>query len=154
MSVPDELIPRYLQYACFERLEHVQTVRTGLADGSLHPRTAKVDLAMRIVARYHGADAATAALAEFERVFVKKDVPDEIDEVILDLETPELAIVDVLTATSLVASKGEARRLIQGGGVKIDGEKVSDITAVANFTEPRIVRAGKLKFIKVSVRRR
>lgn len=151
MSIPDTMIPRYLQYACYADAAEVSAVRNGLADGSVHPRHAKVDIAKRIVARYHGADAADAAFAEFERIFVKKDLPDEIPERTLTSGTTTLSVVDVLVLTELVQSKGEARRLIQGGGVKIDGEKVADIAETVDLSTPRVIRAGKLKFLKVDV---
>ncbi len=151
MSIPDTLIPRYLQYACYASADEVQRTTQGLADGSVHPRNAKVDIAKRIVARYHGQDDADAAFAEFERIFVRKDVPDVIEERTIDGPADQ-SLVDVMVATGLVTSKGEARRLIQQGGVKVDGEKIADIAAVLNFAEPRIVRAGKLKFLRISTR--
>jgi len=150
MSIPDTLIPRYLQYACYAPADEVQRTTQGLADGSVHPRNAKVDIAKRIVARYHGQGDADAAFAEFERIFVKKDVPDVIEERTIDGPADQ-SLVDVMVATGLVTSKGEARRLIQQGGVKVDGEKIADIAAVLNFAKPRIVRAGKLKFLRISV---
>jgi len=150
MSIPDTLIPRYLQYACYASADEVERMTQGLADGSVHPRNAKVDVAKRIVARYHGQDDADAAFAEFERIFVRKDVPDVIEDRTIDGPADQ-SLVDVMVATGLVTSKGEARRLIQQGGVKVDGEKVADIAAVLNFAEPRIVRAGKLKFLRISI---
>jgi len=72
MSIPDTMIARYLQYACYAEMDEVAVVSNGLQDGSLHPRNAKVDVAKRIVARYHGQAAADEAFAEFEKVFVKK----------------------------------------------------------------------------------
>ncbi|CAN5524951.1 tyrosine--tRNA ligase [soil metagenome] len=151
MSVPDAMIARYLQYAAYAVPTEVSAVQNGLADGSLHPRQAKVDLAKRIVARYHGQDAADGAFAEFERIFVNKDLPDEIPEVSIASAVPVMLVVDVLVATALVTSKGEARRLIQGGGVKIDGTKVADVADTVDLSTPRVIRAGKLKFLKVSV---
>lgn len=149
MSIPDTLIPRYLQYGCDMTADEAATVRDGLAAGTVHPRHAKVDLAKRIVARYHGQDAADSAFAEFERIFVKKDVPDEIPDVAVDL--PEQALlIDILMAAALVGSKSDARRLIQQGGAQVDGTKVTDIAATVDLTQPRIVRAGKLKFARVS----
>jgi len=151
MSIPDALIPRYMQYACYASAEEITAVQHGLADGSLHPRHTKVDVAKRIVARYHGQNAADNAFAEFERIFVNKDMPDEIPECTITSPTTVMLVVDVLVATALVTSKGEARRLIQGGGVKIDGTKIADVADTIDLASPRIIRAGKLKFLKVSV---
>ncbi|MDZ4746817.1 MAG: tyrosine--tRNA ligase [bacterium] len=147
MSVPDPLIPRYLQYACNASVQEVEGIVKGLSDGSLHPRQAKVDLAKRIVARYHGQAAADASFAEFERIFVKKDIPDNISDFVVD--TPTVALIDVLMNAKLVASRSDARRLIEQGGLQIDGERISDISYTIDTSSPHIVRAGKLKFIRV-----
>jgi tyrosyl-tRNA synthetase len=146
MSIPDTMIARYLQYATWAPTTETEALAKGLADGSVHPRHAKVDLAKRIVARYHGQDAADAAFAEFERVFVKKDMPDEFPTYIVT-ESP-LLLIDALVTSGLLPSKSEARRLMQQGGVQVDGEKVTDITATLDCSSPRIVRAGKLKFLR------
>jgi tyrosyl-tRNA synthetase len=80
---------------------------------------------------------------------VKKDVPDEIEErIITELGTNPL-VVDVLALTGMVTSKGEARRLIQGGGASIDGEKVQDINDTIDLSSPKIIKAGKRKFLRV-----
>lgn len=151
MSIPDTMITRYLQYAANASQAEVKVMSEGLANDTIHPRTAKVETAMRTVALYHGEEAGKAAFEEFERIFVKKDVPDEIEErIITELGTNPL-VVDVLAHTGMVASKGEARRLIQGGGASIDGEKVQDINDTIDLSSPRILKAGKRKFLKVWV---
>lgn len=149
MSIPDEHTVRYYRMAAFASEQDINDMQTGLHTGTMHPRNAKVRVAMDIVARYHGADAATAAFAEFERMFVKKDVPDVIDEVTLDLPQ-ECLVVDVLAASALAPSKSEARRLIQGGGVSIDGEKITDLAATVNLSSHRLFKVGKRKFLKIS----
>ena len=151
MSIPDTMITRYLQYAANASEAEVKAMSEGLLNDTIHPRTAKVETAMRTVALYHGEEAGKAAFEEFERIFVKKDVPDEIEErIITELGTNPL-VVDVLAHTGMVASKGEARRLIQGGGASIDGEKVQDINDTIDLSSPRILKAGKRKFLKVWV---
>ncbi|MBM4151776.1 MAG: tyrosine--tRNA ligase [Ignavibacteria bacterium] len=149
MSIPDTMITRYYQYAAMASQEEIATMSTGLQDGSLHPRSAKVETAMRTVALYHGADAGKAAFEEFERIFVKKDVPDVIDDHIVNDLGDNPLIVDVMAHTGMVTSKGEARRLIQGGGVSIDGEKVQDISQTIDLSSPKIIKAGKRKFLRV-----
>jgi len=149
MSIPDTMITRYYQYAAMASQEEIATMSTGLQDGSLHPRSAKVETAMRTVALYHGADAGKGAFEEFERIFVKKDVPDVIDDHIVNDLGDNPLIVDVMAHTGMVASKGEARRLIQGGGVSIDGEKVQDIAQTIDLSSPKIIKAGKRKFLRV-----
>jgi tyrosyl-tRNA synthetase len=150
MSIPDVLIPRYMQYGAFESLEKVKVVEEGVKNGTVHPRNAKVETAMKIVEIYHNKAAATAAFEEFERIFVKKDIPDEIEELLLDLESDEIPILDLLIQSNLAPSKKEARRLIEQGGVSIDGEKCSDFFANINIAEKRLLKVGKRKFLYIS----
>ncbi len=149
MSIPDTLIARYLQLGAFAPSIEVQSVQQGLDNGTLHPRTAKVETAMKIVARYHGEEAGRAAFEEFERIFVKKDIPDEIDTQVLAGVDSSMNIVDLLAHTALAPSKSEARRLIQGGGVSLDGEKITEPTQVVDFSTQRLLKVGKRKFLYV-----
>jgi len=151
MSIPDALIGRYYSLALFTPKNEVDILEQQLKTGELHPRNCKVDLAKKIVSRYHSAEAGEEAFAEFERIFVKKDIPDHIDLLMLSGEntTSELPIVDLLVLTSLAESKSEARRLIQQGGVSIDGEKVTDPAMLTDITNERLLKVGKRKFLKV-----
>jgi len=149
MSIPDTLITRYYQYAAMESESKTKELSIGLAQGSIHPRQAKVDTAMGVVAVYHGKEAGQAAFEEFERIFVKKDLPDIVDELSISELGSNPLIVDVLAHTGMVTSKGEARRLIQGGGVSIDGERISDISQTVDISNPRIIKVGKRKFLKI-----
>lgn len=149
MSIPDTLIARYLQYGAFASSNDVAALVKGLEDGSAHPRHAKVDVAMKIVQRYHGEDAAKAAFEEFERMFVKKDVPDVIEEITLQLPAVSL-VTDIVAAAGMAPSKSEARRLIQGGGISIDGERVADEKATADISSQKLFKVGKRKFLKIS----
>lgn len=149
MSIPDTLIARYGLYAANFRPEKSAAMEENLKNGSLHPRAAKVEVAQGVVRLYHGDDAARAAFEEFERIFVKKDMPDVIPDVVVDI--PETAFVtDVLVAAGLAPSKGEARRLIEGGGVRIDNEKISDVRQTVSLETPKIFKVGKLKFARIS----
>lgn len=150
MSIPDALIGRYYSLALFTPTNEVEQIELQLKNGELHPRNTKVSLAKQIVARYHSIEAADEAFAEFERIFVKKDIPDHIDEMVLpSTNGNDTAIVDLLLATSLAESKSEARRLIQQGGVSIDGEKVTDPSMVFDLTTERLLKVGKRKFLRV-----
>ena len=147
MSIPDILMPRYYQYACFASQDDVKAFSDGLRNGSIHPRNAKVDIAKRVVARYHGQQAADDAFAEFERVFVNKDVPDEMPEyVALSASEP---LVDLLVDKQLAKSKTEARTLIKQGSVQLDGAKVLDIEHSVDCTTERVLRVGKLRFLRI-----
>jgi tyrosyl-tRNA synthetase len=149
MSIPDTMIVRYSEYAACMPPAEVEQVQKGLADGSVHPRNAKVQAAMKVVDLYHGAGSGQAAFQEFERIFVKKDVPDEIEELIVQELGMQPLLIDLMAHAGMVSSKSEARRLIQGGGVSVDGAKINDITAVIDLGSEHIIKAGKRKFLKV-----
>ncbi len=152
MSIPDELIARWYLYGANVSPHEATSIQERLTSGELHPRTAKVELGMRIASLYHGEEAARAAFDEFEKIFVKKDVPDVIEELSIESEQSTMMVVDVLVAAALAPSKNEARRLIQGGGVSIDGEKVADVALTVDLSSERLFKVGKRKFLKISVR--
>jgi tyrosyl-tRNA synthetase len=152
MSISDELITRYLQYGAFAPLDEVLAMKAGLADGTIHPRNAKVKTAMAVVALYHDETSAQGAFEEFERIFVKKDIPDEIEEVILEMGSSEQLVIDVLVASGLSPSKKEARRMLDQGAVTLDGEKVADPYAKADFSEKKLIKYGKRSFLYVTVK--
>lgn len=149
MSIPDNMIARYTQYATFEHEEKVKLLEAGLADGSIHPRNAKVDAAMKLVEIYHSKDEAKAALEEFERIFKNKELPDVVDEFELDCGGNEVNIMDMLVSSSLAPSKKEAKRLIEQGGVMVDNEKVMDAFAKIDISQKRLVKVGKRKFLYI-----
>jgi tyrosyl-tRNA synthetase len=154
MSIPDELMVTYMSLLTDASVRDVEALQKGVADGSYHPAQAKRDLAERVVRIYHGADAAQAARAGFDRVFKEKDRPQDIPE----KELPVGAVRDgkvwlprLLTETGLVASNGEARRLIEQGGVRIDDLVVSDPGAELDpaALAGAVVQVGKRKFLRI-----
>ncbi len=149
MSVPDNMITRYLQYAAMATIDEINAVQTGLADGSIHPRNAKVDMAKKIVTLYYGFEAGENALLEFERIFKNKDLPDKIDLLEIYIENSTIGIIDLLVAANLSPSKKEARRLIEQGGVSIDSQKVSDVFSVIDIYEKKLIKIGKRNFLYV-----
>lgn len=149
MSIPDELIIKYFEYAAFASKKEVEEMERGLNSQTIHPRDAKVETAKRIVALYYGKEAANAAHEEFERIFVKKDKPDEVETFVLENPDSISPIVDVLLLSGLSPSKKEARRIIEQGGVYIDGERVSDAFANIDFSTRRLIKYGKRKFLYV-----
>jgi len=152
MSIPDNVITRYAKYAAFMSDSDIKAMETGLADGSLHPRNAKVETAMKIVAVYHHEEAAKAAFEEFERIFVNKDLPDTIDEVELEIDSIILRADDLLVVAELAPSKKEARRLIEQGGVSVDGEKVENVFSEIDLSNKRLLKVGKRKFLYVKAK--
>lgn len=115
---------------------------------ALNPRDAKAGIAFWVVKTYHGEKAAKEAQAEFDKVFKNKELPEEIPE--FKIGKREIGIVDLLVETKLASSKGEARRLIEQGGVKIDGEKVFDMNKILSIPPKGILlQVGKRHFVRV-----
>ncbi|HTL47698.1 MAG TPA: tyrosine--tRNA ligase [Verrucomicrobiae bacterium] len=150
MSIPDNLMENYYRYAAGLTPDEFVQVRDGLKSGKLHPREAKASLAERIVGLYHGAQAGAGARQQFDQVFKNKELPDEIENVDFPRESSDL--VSLLKDAGLVASKSEARRLIEQGGVKLEREKVTDAGAVVNLKKPVLVQCGKRKFARIQYR--
>ena len=152
MSIPDKLIGRYLLYAAFEHPKEVENIQKQIDNNEINPHDAKVSLAMKIVEKYHSKSAAEQALENFERIFKKKELPDEIPEFSLENNSPSLNIQDILVISQLAPSKKEAKRLIEQGGVYINNEKLSDPFVKIDLTEPKIFKVGKRKFLKIKIK--
>jgi len=146
MSIPDDLILRYFELATEIDLETIKEYKKQIESGE-NPMGLKKQLAKELVTLYHDEKAADKAAAEFTSVFSNKGLPDEIDTQTLDKNSWN--IVEILAETGLVSSKSEARRLVEGGGVKIDGEKVPSIEEEIDISKERLIQAGKRKFLKV-----
>lgn len=154
MSVPDELMLRYYELATDLSNDELAALRAGLADGSIHPRDAKMRLAKTFVRMFHGAEAAEEAENYFKTVFQQRALPTDIPEVTIDLsayENGEANIVNLAFDLGLAASKGEARRMVQQGAVKVNEEKVDDINQLVKLADGIVVQVGKRKFAKVKV---
>jgi tyrosyl-tRNA synthetase len=145
LSIPDGLIGRYYELATDAPTDALPRLKVHALE---HPRDAKHDLAHRVVALYHGADAADAARAHFERTVIRKEAPEEMTEF---AAPAEIALVDLVHAAAGLPSKGEARRLIQQGGVTLDGEKATDPALVLDVPAraPFVLKAGKRTFVRV-----
>jgi tyrosyl-tRNA synthetase len=119
-----------------------------LGSGVLHPRDAKLELARTIAAELHGADAADAGVAEFERVFSRRDAPSEIP--VVEVNGARRAVVEVMQEIGFAASRSEARRLITQGGVRVDGERVEHVEATIDLTGAgRLLQVGKRRFARI-----
>lgn len=151
MSVPDELIVRYYKYGGWASDEKVRKMESGLKDGSIHPRDAKVKMAQSIVEMYHSKQAADDALSEFEKMFKKKDIPDDIPEMSFKMESSRQMIANIIVKAKMVQSKKEARRMIEQGAVSVDDEKIKDSFAEIDFSQEKIIKVGKRKFMKVRI---
>ena len=149
MSISDELMWRYLDLLSFAPLATIRGWKSEVENGR-NPRDIKVSFAQEIVERFHGRAAAEAALADFEARFSKGALPDDIPEVTLDAPAA-LPMPQVLKQAGLTASTSEALRMVEQGGVKVNGEKVSDKTLKLSAGS-YVVQVGKRKFARVTIR--
>ncbi len=150
MSISDTLMWRYIELLSFETLESIRTWRQEVAQGR-NPRDIKVAFAQEIVTRFHSKVAALAALADFEARFRQGEVPENIPEISLSSDGHGLAIAQVLKQAGLTASTSEALRMIEQGGVKLDGVKLSDRALVLGKGGPFVLQVGKRKFARVTI---
>jgi len=150
MSVSDELMWRYIELLSFESPATVRSWKDQIAVGG-NPRDVKVAFAKEIVARFHGDGAARAAAADFEARFKRDEIPEDIREVRLSARGEGLAVAQVLKQAGLTSSTSEALRMIEQGGVRINGERVSDKALVIARGERCVVQVGKRKFARVTI---
>ena len=146
LSIPDALIYRWVELATdVPDVELPRWQELAAAD----PRNAKHDLAYRIVAMYHGEEAARGAREHFQRTVVQKEIPEEIPDVRPD--SSPIGLLDLIRVAGLAASNGEARRLVQQGAVQIDGERADDpARAIDLDTEaPLVLKVGKRRFARI-----
>ena len=150
MSVSDELMWRYIELLSFESLVTVAQWKRDV-EGGRNPRDIKVMFAQEIIARFHDRDAAERALADFEARFRQGAIPDDIAEIVLDGGEAGLPVTQLLKQAGLVASTSEAMRQIDGGGVRLDGDKVMDKGLVVTKGLTVVAQVGKRKFARVTV---
>jgi tyrosyl-tRNA synthetase len=152
MKVSDELMLRWYTLLTDYSMDQLEELKKGLQSGTVHPRDAKVKLAQTLVERFHSKAAAENALEEFERIFVKKGLPDEMPEKELSAESG-VGICALLVKLGLASSNGEAKRSIEGRAVEIDSAKVEDprMTLDLKSGAQMIFRNGKKRFVKLKV---
>lgn len=154
MSIPDELMIKYYRLASTCSVDEIDEIEAGLASDSLHPNKVKRALAQNIVAAYYDKDQAQAAEDQFDLVFKQHDIPDDIPEFSADL-TPndegKVYLAKLIAEAGLSQSVGEARRLIDGGGVKVNNEVIPAKTynVEPSILQDAVVQVGKRKFIKL-----
>ena len=146
MSIPDTLIPKYYDLLTDITPEDLKSIEEQLESGNVNPRNIKLQLAHTITEEYHGKENADKAQEEFINVVSNKGIPQDIPSVTIENDK---GILDLLLDLKFVQSKGEAKRLIQGGGVKIDGNKISDLNYTVNIDSEVVLQAGKRKFAKL-----
>jgi tyrosyl-tRNA synthetase len=151
MSISDELMWRYYELLTDLTAEEIKQLRVDVEVGNRHPRDVKSELAKKIVADSHSPAEAERAETEFIRRFREHQAPEEMETRTLRPAAPRIKLVDVIVQTNLAPSKAEARRLIAQGGVRLGGERISEVTYEIDTTVEREaqLQVGKLKFVKV-----
>ncbi len=150
MSISDDLMWRYYELLSFRSSEEIVRLKADVAGGR-NPRDVKVLLAQEIVQRFHSRQAAEDALADFEARFRQGALPQDIEEVAVRCAAEGIGIAQLIKQAGLAASTSEALRLIEQGGVRIDGERLSDRTLVLKPGATAILQVGKRKFARVSL---
>lgn len=151
LSIPDSLIYNYYELSTDISNEELINIKNELENPEVNPRNIKRNLAKILVEMYHSKEDADLAEAEFDKIFIKKENPDEIPEFIINDGTKELNILDLITKVDFAPSKGEARRLVMQGGVTLNGEKMNDINSLIKLDKELILKVGKRKFIKLII---
>jgi len=148
LSISDDLIYIYFELATDIPNDKLKVIGKQLSDPEVNPRDLKRELARTLVRMYHSEEAALQAESEFDKIFVKKDVPDDLNEHKIEGKK-EIGIVELIMEVKFAPSKSEARRLVAQGGVSLDGEKIEDINHSIKLNGEKILKVGKRKFVKI-----
>lgn len=147
MSISDELMIRYYELLCRRPASEVQTIISGLKDGSAHPMNAKKELAAEVVDYYHAEGSGLQERKKFEERFSKNKIPDDIQTA--NVEAGELKLLDFLRDVEFIKSNGEGRRLIKQNALKVDFKAYKEETLSIESGQEVIIKLGKLRMIKV-----
>jgi tyrosyl-tRNA synthetase len=150
MSISDDLMWRYIELLSFESLATVGKWKAEVTQGR-NPRDVKAGFAQEIVARFHGRPAAAAAVADFEARFRQGEIPEDIPEFTIPAVGDGIPIPQVLKHARLTSSTSDALRMLEQGGVKLDGAKVSDKALRLAKGQTVVVQVGKRKFARVTI---
>ena len=151
MSISDDLMFRYYELLTEVPLDDLQRLRADIAAGRRHPMDTKADLAVRIITDYHGAAAAELAREEFNRVFRKREMPEDIETKSISSGLP-VRLAKLLASVNLAPSITEAQRLIESGAVHVNGERVTDPKAEISASGEYLFKVGKRRFLKLLVK--
>ena len=152
MSIPDSLMRMYFEQITDLPLSEIDAILSAVDDGSLHPRDAKRKLAKAIVARFYDEAAAEEADEQFMKVFTRKELPDEMPEILLPAGTltdGKMWIVKLVTTAGFASSNGEARRLVEQGGVRLDSRVSDDPDSECELTDGMVLQVGKRRFGRI-----
>lgn len=148
MSIPDQAMSNFMSLVTRWTPAQIKQMEDELASGAAHPRDVKMKLAFEIVEIFHGGDAAREAEAHFRTVFQAHELPADMPEFEM---TQPLALLDLLQTAGLVTSRGEGRRLVEQGGIKLDGQRVERVDAIIDLgtAQSQILQVGRRRFLKL-----
>jgi tyrosyl-tRNA synthetase len=149
MSISDELMWRYIELLSFASLDEIESWKVSVKAGQ-NPRDIKVNFAQEIVTRFHSKEAAIDALDNFQ-TRSKGGIPENVPAVNITIQTDTIGILQLLKEAALVASTSEGIRLMEGGGIKIDGERLEDGKKMISKNSEFVAQVGKRKFAKIKV---
>lgn len=152
LSISDDLIYTYFELVTNIGSGELASIKAELQDPQTNPRNLKRRLAREIVTLYHSSDDAVMAEEEFDRIFIKKELPDDIPLYEWEYSSADINITELIAKVNLAPSKSEARRLVQQGGVTFNNEKISDPSAVIKIEKDNILKVGKRKFLKIIIK--
>jgi tyrosyl-tRNA synthetase len=150
MRISDELMWRYIELLSFEPIGKIEIKKKAIRDGS-NPRDVKFEFAKEIVERFHGPNAAQNAAREFIARFREGALPDDMPDIEVPAPAAGLALTQVLKQAGLVPSASEANRVIEQGGVRIDGDRISERSLVMVKGKSYVVQVGKRKAARITI---
>jgi tyrosyl-tRNA synthetase len=153
MSASDDLMLRYYELISSAPPEELAKIKADIKSGELHPMEAKKRLGMEMADRFCGAGEGAKARVEFEKVFSKKDMPDDIPAVEIAWEGAKMKLAKIMSLAGVAKSNSEARRLIQQGAVEVDQTPVKDLDAELSSNGKYILRVGKKRFVQVAAKK-
>lgn len=157
MSIPDEIMWKYFELVSKLPGNEVEQMKSAVEAGEMNPRDVKIKLGMDVVQTYHGADEAVQAADAFRKVFGLKEMPEDVPAAELERSRfveGRIWVVDLLVALGLAGSNSEARRLIDGGGISVEGEKIADSSLEMGFedVDGKLFRKGRKTFVRVELK--
>ena len=154
MSISDQLMFRYFELLTDVSVTQVEKWKREVNAEKVNPKDLKSQLAKAVVSDFWGKEEAEKAVQEFDRIFKHKEVPSEIEEI--QAPKSKIELIELLVSTRILASRGEAKRMIRQGGVYIDGQRITDVASKIDFEKKRevILKIGKRKFFKLKINNR
>jgi len=149
LSISDELMFRYYELLSDLSMQEIGQLRQDMEAGKIHPKAVKVQLAKELVARFHDQDAADAAERNFEQVFKKHELPEDLPEKELVVEAETIWLPKLMQEAGLVKSTSDGRRMVKQNAVSVDGQKVTDIDTDISAKGTVLLQVGKRRFCKV-----